>query len=277
MTPGINRMKTWILIAAMGALFVLVGAWVGGTNGALIALGIGLVFNFSMYWYSDKIAIATTKSKPVTEQEYPALYRIVRELATQHEMPMPKIYVSDMAQPNAFATGRNPQHASVAVTKGILQILDERELRGVLAHELSHVVNRDILIGSVAAAIAMAAVALNPSAAALMGINVRGVVVLAYMLSSVLAGLAGLLVAPVLFAYSTMGVLPGLKAFSVAIIGGLGNPFGILIAGLLLGVVEFIVAIFNSSLRDAITFFLLIVVLAWRPLGLFEKPSNEKV
>ena len=124
---------------------------------------------------------------------------------------------------------------------------------------------------------AMAAVALNSSAAGLMGINVRGVVVLAYILSSVLAGLAGLLVAPVLFAYSTMGVLPGLKAFAVAIIGGLGNPFGILIAGLLLGVVEFIVAIFNSSLRDAITFFLLIVILAWRPLGLFEKPSNEKV
>jgi heat shock protein HtpX len=154
-TPGINRMKTWILIAAMGALFILVGAWIGGSTGALIALGIGLVFNFSMYWFSDKIAIATTHSKPVTEQEYPALYRIVRELAAQHNMPLPKIYVSDMAQPNAFATGRNPNNASVAVTKGILQILDERELRGVLAHELSHVVNRDILIGSIAAAIGM--------------------------------------------------------------------------------------------------------------------------
>jgi heat shock protein HtpX len=154
-TPGINRMKTWILIAAMGALFVLVGAWIGGSTGALIALGIGLVFNFSMYWFSDKIAIATTHSKPVTEQEYPALYAIVRELAAQHDMPLPKIYVSDMAQPNAFATGRNPAHASVAVTKGILQILDERELRGVLAHELSHVVNRDILIGSIAAGIGM--------------------------------------------------------------------------------------------------------------------------
>jgi len=124
---------------------------------------------------------------------------------------------------------------------------------------------------------AMAAVALNPAAAGLMGINVRGVVILAYILSSVLAGLAGLLGAPVLFAYSLMGVLPGLKAFSVAIIGGLGNPFGILIAGLLLGVVEFIVAIFNAELRDAVTFFLLIVILAWRPLGLFEKPSSEKV
>ena len=124
---------------------------------------------------------------------------------------------------------------------------------------------------------AMAAVALNSSAAGLMGINVRAMVVLAYIISSVLAGVAGLLVVPVLHAYSFMGVLPGLKAFAVAIIGGLGNPFGILIAGLLLGVVEFIVAIFNASLRDAVTFFLLIVILAWRPLGLFEKPSKEKV
>ncbi len=155
MTPGINRMKTWILIAAMGGLFVLVGAWIGGSSGALIALGIGLVFNFSMYWYSDKIAIATTRSKPVTEQEYPQLYRIVRELAAEQNMPMPKVFVSAMAQPNAFATGRNPQNASVAVTQGILQLLDERELRGVLAHELSHVANRDILISSVAAAIGM--------------------------------------------------------------------------------------------------------------------------
>jgi branched-chain amino acid transport system permease protein len=124
---------------------------------------------------------------------------------------------------------------------------------------------------------AMAAVALNPSAASLMGINVRAMVVLAYIISSILAGFAGLLVVPVLFAYALMGVLPGLKAFAVAIIGGLGNPFGILIAGLLLGVIEFVVAIFNASLRDAVTFFLLIVILAWRPLGLFEKQSMEKV
>ncbi|MGZ5296784.1 MAG: zinc metalloprotease HtpX [Actinomycetota bacterium] len=155
MHAGINRMKTWILIAALGGLFVLIGQWLGGTSGAVVALGFALVFNFSMYWFSDKIAIATTRSKPVTEQEYPQLYRIVRELAQLEQMPMPKIFVSDMMQPNAFATGRSPQHASVAVTKGILQILDDRELRGVLAHELSHVRNRDILIGSVAAAIGM--------------------------------------------------------------------------------------------------------------------------
>ena len=155
MTPGINRMKTWVLIAGLGGLFVLVGAWIGGSQGAMIALAFGLVFNFSMYWYSDKIAIATTRSKPVTEDEYPQLYRIVRELAQERQMPLPTIFVSQMQQPNAFATGRNPEHASVAVTEGILAILDERELRGVLAHELSHVLNRDILIGSIAAAIGM--------------------------------------------------------------------------------------------------------------------------
>jgi heat shock protein HtpX len=152
---GLNRVKTWILIAALGGLFILIGAWLGGRNGAIVALAIALVFNFSMYWFSDKIAIATTRSKPATEQEAPELYKIVRELTEVNKMPMPRIYVSDMMQPNAFATGRNPDHAVVAVTKGILQILDERELRAVLAHELSHVANRDILIGSIAAAIGM--------------------------------------------------------------------------------------------------------------------------
>jgi branched-chain amino acid transport system permease protein len=124
---------------------------------------------------------------------------------------------------------------------------------------------------------AMAAVAFNAQAAGLMGINVRGIVILAYVISSVLAGLAGILVAPVLFAYALMGQLPGLKAFAVAIIGGLGSPFGILLAGLLLGVVEYIVAIFNASLRDAVTFFLLIVILAWKPMGLFVRAAREKV
>src|SRR6266496_6035470 len=151
-----NRVKTWVLIAALGGLFVLIGAWIGGTGGAIVALMFALLFNFAMYWYSDKIAIATTRSKPVTEQEYPELYRIVRELTQARNMPMPRIYVSDMMQPNAFATGRNEHHAAVAVTKGILQILDERELRGVLAHEISHVANHDILISSIAAAIGTA-------------------------------------------------------------------------------------------------------------------------
>jgi heat shock protein HtpX len=157
----VNRVKTWVLIAGLGGLFVLIGAWIGGTGGAIVALMFALLFNFAMYWYSDKIAIATTRSKPVAEREYPALYRIVRELTQAKNMPMPGIFVSDMMQPNAFATGRNPQHAAVAVTKGILELCDERELRGVLAHELSHVTNRDILIGSIAAAIGMSIVLLS--------------------------------------------------------------------------------------------------------------------
>src|SRR2546422_9802058 len=104
----VNRVKTWVLIAALGGLFVLIGQVFGGSQGALIALGIALVFNFAMYWYSDKIAIATTGSKPVTEAEYPELYRIVHELTQARGMPMPRIYGSEMAQPQAFATGRNP-------------------------------------------------------------------------------------------------------------------------------------------------------------------------
>ena len=153
---GINRAKTWILIAALGGLFALIGYAFLGPRGGWTFLLIALGINFALYWFSDRIAIASTRSKPVTEQEYPRLYAIVRELIQAEDMPMPKIYVSDMLQPNAFATGRNPQHASVAVTKGILQILDERELRGVLAHELWHVANRDILINSIAAGIGMA-------------------------------------------------------------------------------------------------------------------------
>lgn len=153
---GINRVKTWLLIATLGGLFVAVGALIGGGQGATIALGLALVFNFIMYWASDRIAIAATRSKPVTEAEAPDLYAIVRELAAEAQAPMPRIYVSEMAQPNAFATGRNPEHAAVSVTRGILEILDRRELRAVLAHELSHVMNRDILVSTIASAIASA-------------------------------------------------------------------------------------------------------------------------
>lgn len=156
MTIGINRVKTWVLIAAMAGLFVVVGAAIGGGQGATIALGLALVFNFIMYWSSDKIAIAATRSKPVTEDQAPELYEIVRELAAESKAPMPGIYVSEMAQPNAFATGRNPEHATVSVTRGILDILDRRELRAVLAHELSHVMNRDILVSTIASAIGSA-------------------------------------------------------------------------------------------------------------------------
>ncbi len=194
MTPGINRIKTWILIAALGGLFVLIGSWLGGTQGAFIALVIALVFNFAMYWWSGSIAIATTRSKPVTEQEYPELYRIVRELANADRLPMPQVYVSDMAQPNAFATGRNPQNAKVAVTKGILQILDERELRGVLAHEMSHVANRDILVSSIAAAIGTAITFLARFALFFGGDDDRGVSPFALLAAWLLAPIAAAII-----------------------------------------------------------------------------------
>ncbi len=133
---------------------VLVGSFFG-TGGAIIGLGLGLVFVGGSYWFSDKIAIKAARAREVTQAEMPEYYGMVQDLAMRAEMPMPKIYVSPNEQPNAFATGRNPDHAAVAVTEGILQVLSTEELRGVLAHEISHVGNRDILISSVAAAVAM--------------------------------------------------------------------------------------------------------------------------
>ena len=150
-----NTIKTYVLLAALGGLLVVLGYAIGSTGGALIGLVIGLVFTGGSYWFSDKLAIRAARAVPVTEAEMPEYYRIVRELTTYAGMPMPALYVSPERQPNAFATGRNPDHAAVAVTSGILEVLSWDELRGVLAHELSHVGNRDILIGSVAAAIAM--------------------------------------------------------------------------------------------------------------------------
>ena len=150
-----NTFKTFILLAALGGLAIAIGQWLGGGMGAAIGLGIGLLITGSSYWFSDKIAIKAARAKPVTEAEAPQLYRIMYDLTQRANMPMPKIYIAPSEQPNAFATGRNPRHAAVAVTEGILKTLDEEELRGVLAHELMHVGNRDILIGSVAAAIAM--------------------------------------------------------------------------------------------------------------------------
>ena len=150
-----NTIKTYTLLAALGGLLVLLGGAFGGGNGAFIGLLLGLVFVGGSYWFSDTIAIKAARAVPVTEAEMPEYYRIMRELTSAADMPMPKLYVTPDMQPNAFATGRSPDHAAVAVTQGILQVLDWDELRGVLAHELSHVGNRDILIGSVAAAVAM--------------------------------------------------------------------------------------------------------------------------
>jgi heat shock protein HtpX len=149
-----NTFKTFVLLAAFGGLLMGIGS-LFGTGGLIIGLGIGLVFVGGSYWFSDTLAVKAAGAQPVTEQEAPQLYEIVRDLAQRSNMPMPRIYISPAAQPNAFATGRGPNRAVVAVTQGLLQVLDRDELRGVLAHEMSHVKNRDILIGSVAAALAM--------------------------------------------------------------------------------------------------------------------------
>jgi len=149
-----NVFKTFVLLAGFGALLMGIGSFFG-TGGLFIGLAIGLLFVGGSYWFSDTLAVKAAGAQPVTEQEAPELYAIVRELAQRDDMPMPRIYLSPAAQPNAFATGRGPKKAVVAVTQGLLQVLDRDELRGVLAHELSHVKNRDILIGSVAAAVAM--------------------------------------------------------------------------------------------------------------------------
>ena len=149
-----NTLKTFILLAGMTALLMAIGGAIGGRNGLMIALVFAGLMNFVGYWFSDKIALSMSGAQQVSESEAPDFHRMVRELCRRAELPMPRLYVIPSATPNAFATGRNPQHSAVAVTSGIMNILSRDELEGVVAHELAHVRNRDILISSVAAMIA---------------------------------------------------------------------------------------------------------------------------
>ena len=155
-----NWVKTAMLMAAITALFIVIGGMIGGQRGMMLALLIALGMNFFSYWFSDKMVLRMYNAQEVDETSAPQFYRMVRELSTRAGLPMPRVYLIDEDQPNAFATGRNPEHAAVAATTGILRVLSEREMRGVMAHELAHVKHRDILISTISATMAGAISAL---------------------------------------------------------------------------------------------------------------------
>ncbi|WP_035348955.1 zinc metalloprotease HtpX [Edaphobacter aggregans] len=149
-----NTFKSTLLLVVLTVFLIFIGDWFGGRNGMVLAFVLSVVFNFGTYFFSDKLALSMYRAQPVTREELPRAYEVVERLAAKQGLPMPKIYVIPSESPNAFATGRNPKHASVAVTHGILRLLDDEELEGVLAHELGHVRNRDILTSSIAATLA---------------------------------------------------------------------------------------------------------------------------
>ena len=188
-----NWLKTSILMAGIMALFGAMGMLLGGKSGMLLALLFGGGMNFFAYWFSDKMVLRMYNAQEVDESSSPYFYAMVKELATRAGLPMPRVYLIDEAQPNAFATGRNPEHAAVAATTGILQLLSERELRGVMAHELSHVKHRDILISTISATLAGAISALANFAMFFGGRdeNGRSVNPLVGLLVMILAPLAG--------------------------------------------------------------------------------------
>jgi heat shock protein HtpX len=149
-----NTLKSTFLLVLLTVFLIFIGDWVGGRNGMVLAFILSIIFNFGTYFFSDKLALSMYRAQPVTREQLPRAYDVVERLCVKQGLPMPKIYVIPSESPNAFATGRNPTHASVAVTHGILQLLDDEELEGVLAHELGHVKNRDILTSSIAATLA---------------------------------------------------------------------------------------------------------------------------
>src|SRR5580698_3542620 len=151
---AMNTFKSTLLLVVLTLFLILIGDYFGGQNGMVLAFLISVVFNFGTYFFSDKIALKMYNAQPVTREQLPRAYAAVERLTAKQGLPMPKMYVLPTESPNAFATGRNPQHASVAVTRGILDLLDDEELEGVLAHELGHVRNRDILTSSIAATLA---------------------------------------------------------------------------------------------------------------------------
>ena len=151
-----TQTRTWVIIAGLAALFVGLGGLVGGSNGIILFAGIAVVFNLVMFWFSDKLALRASKARPVDRSEAPELYREIEELAGKAGVPMPQVYLIPSEQPNAFATGRSPKKAVVAVTEGLLRHLPRDQVRGVIAHELGHIANRDILVMTIAAMIGAA-------------------------------------------------------------------------------------------------------------------------
>jgi heat shock protein HtpX len=150
-----TQVRTWALIAGLSALIVVVGGqFLGGGGGYLVFAVIAVLMNVGLYWFSGPLALRSSKARPAGESEYPALHQIIRDLASRAKVPVPQLYIVPSDQPNAFATGRNPKHAAVAVTEGLLRHMPENQVRGVLAHEFAHIKNRDILVGSIAAMVA---------------------------------------------------------------------------------------------------------------------------
>jgi heat shock protein HtpX len=196
----VNAVKTTLLLGLLTGLFIAIGGMVGGRSGMVMAFVFAMVMNFVSYWFSDKIVLKMYGAQPLSEADAPVVYRIVRGLATKARIPMPRLYLLPSASANAFATGRSPQHAAVAVTEGILRIMDEEELEGVLAHELSHVLNRDVLISTIAATLAGAIGMLANMAhwGAMFGGSRdeegRGASPIALILTAILAPLAAMLI-----------------------------------------------------------------------------------